>query len=109
MTDDSLLPDDLANTWVTGTGQLITNVHSPTLCEGRGCPVHHPSDHRMKGWPTNFREGGMFDIKPPHTERVCEHGIGHPDPDDIVFWANQGEDISIHGCDGCCFPEVVET
>lgn len=42
-------------------------------------------------------------------ERICPHGIGHPDPDDIAFKRNRprfGEDMakadSIHGCDGCC-------
>ena len=54
----------------------------------------------MKDWPTNWRNGGMFDIKPPHMERMCPHGVGHPDPDDVT---NLGEDvIGIHGCDGCC-------
>ena len=33
-------------------------------------------------------------------ERVCEHGIGHPDPDDPRILS--GEDRGVHGCDGCC-------
>lgn len=28
-------------------------------------------------------------------ERMCPHGIGHPDPDEITL------DV-VHGCDGCC-------
>jgi NTP pyrophosphatase (non-canonical NTP hydrolase) len=83
-------------------GQVLRGVHSPNQCEERGCVVHHPSDHNMATWPLNWRHGGMFDIKPPHFERVCEHGIGHPDPDDVAYWKSQGEDISVHGCDGCC-------
>lgn len=30
-------------------------------------------------------------------ERICPHGVGHPDPDD------EHAD-PIHGCDGCCNP-----
>jgi hypothetical protein len=35
-------------------------------------------------------------------ERICEHGIGHPDPDDRRI--RTGEDMGDHGCDGCCTP-----
>jgi hypothetical protein len=31
-------------------------------------------------------------------ERICPHGVGHPDPDD-VFATD-----TVHGCDGCCTP-----
>jgi hypothetical protein len=74
----------------------------------------------MADWPTNFRgpihvEGRpdlsavlswveMGDDKPPYTERICEHGVGHPDPDDVGYWAGRGYDITRHGCDGCCSP-----
>jgi hypothetical protein len=33
-------------------------------------------------------------------ERICTHGIGHPDPDD--FRIRMGFDSGVHGCDGCC-------
>jgi len=89
-------PDE--NTYTTGTGQVIVRVHDAKHCVGRGCVIHHPSDHHMKDWPTNWRTGGPFDIKPPHMERICPHGIGHPDPDEIV------DGIDVHGCDGCCSP-----
>ena len=29
-------------------------------------------------------------------ERVCPHGIGHPDPD------RPHHGGGVHGCDGCC-------
>jgi hypothetical protein len=39
-------------------------------------------------------------------ERECEHGIGHPDPDDLDFKRRVGhrdvQVLGIHGCDGCC-------
>jgi hypothetical protein len=33
-------------------------------------------------------------------ERICPHGVGHPDPDH-VFYTKRMTD-TIHGCDGCC-------
>jgi hypothetical protein len=41
-------------------------------------------------------------------ERMCPHGVGHPDPDDPKLMnLNSTEHNSsyfeyIHGCDGCC-------
>lgn len=34
-------------------------------------------------------------------ERVCRHGVGHPDPDDLIV-KSRPELADIHGCDGCC-------
>jgi hypothetical protein len=46
-------------------------------------------------------------------ERICLHGVGHPDPDQCYFWSIKFDRETafykeIHGCDGCCimFPEV---
>lgn len=53
-------------------------------------------------------------------ERICPHGVGHPDPDSIewmkrtIFQDQDGiknciYDMaggSIHGCDGCCRDQV---
>ena len=66
------------------------STHSRDVCQGRGCPVHHASDHHMRDWPQTWR----FDAR--LTERLCPHGIGHPDPDDTRAAART------HGCDGCC-------
>lgn len=89
-------------------GQIITNVHLPTECAGRPCAVHHPSEHHMSGWTQRFRPDRLM------IERVCEHRIGHPDPDHMA-WLDErvmrgeltpdfvwGE--GAHGCDGCCTP-----
>ena len=37
-------------------------------------------------------------------ERLCEHGIGHPDPDDASWRKDNTPNNAdtIHGCDGCC-------
>lgn len=102
-------PED--NTYTTGNGQRIGKIHPVAACSARvgGCVIHAPSDHHMRTWPTTYRTGGMFDIKGPHMERMCEHGVGHPDPDDLAFWKTQGEDYGVHGCDGCCTPPTAES
>ena len=77
-------------------------VHNRDACQGRGCVRHHPSDHHMRGWPITYRADQGI------SERRCEHGIGHPDPDDIAYLTSRGEGIAaavaaaLHGCDGCC-------
>lgn len=88
--------------FVTGVGQVLRGVHHATECVGRHCVIHDPSDHHLIGLRTQYRFSGPFDIKPPHMERLCEHGVGHPDPDDAAYWMSNGEDITVHGCCGCC-------
>lgn len=73
-------------------------VHAKDQCSGR-CVIHNPSDHHMVDWPRLWRlDRGLM-------ERICPHGIGHPDPDHLWYltehnMAEGGE--GIHGCDGCC-------
>lgn len=83
--------------WAMAGGGILVNVHPASACDGRGCPIHHPSDHHMKDWPMKWRNDvGLM-------ERICPHGIGHPDPDDLEHKRNLGLlGYSIHGCDGCC-------
>lgn len=90
--------------------QELVNVHSYTQCEGRHCCLHNPSDHPLRDAPRNWR--GELGIM----ERLCEHGIGHPDPDDLAYRngviasdpdlteeeKEYRTDPGIHGCDGCC-------
>lgn len=77
-------------------------VHSSSRCEGQTCCIHNPSDHHMIGWRQHWRgDRGLM-------ERLCPHGVGHPDPDDIAFKRRaRGREFadweSVHGCDGCCF------
>lgn len=101
---DTLVSHGSGETYVTGTGQIINDVHAREACEGRHCVIHNPSEHSMSDFPTHFRDGGQYDIKPPHMERICPHGIGHPDPDDAAYQASVGQDVGVHGCDGCCMP-----
>lgn len=74
-------------------GQVLENVHDESQCAGEYCTIHNFSDHHMVDWPQNWRsDRGIM-------ERVCVHGVGHPDPDDPKF---KHESERVHGCDGCC-------
>jgi hypothetical protein len=84
------------NSYTTGCGTKLYRIHGVDLCVGRPCTIHNPSDHHMRSFPTHWRDGGIFDIKPPHMERICPHGVGHPDPDGVA------KGVDVHGCDGCC-------
>jgi hypothetical protein len=78
------------------TDQVIMQVHDPSDCAGRPCTIHNRTDHHMRSWPQHWRhDRGIM-------ERICEHGVGHPDPDDYAIL--NGLDKGIHGCDGCCTP-----
>jgi hypothetical protein len=70
-------------------GQVLVGVHKKTDCLGEYCVIHNPSNHHMKEWPQNWRPDRQM------MERICPHGVGHPDPDDISL-------DTMHGCDGCC-------
>ena len=67
-----LQPD---GTFVTGTGQTLGGLHSIERCRPQHCVIHNPSDHHMRDWPTHFRDDRHL------MERMCPHGVGHPDPD----------------------------
>lgn len=75
----------------------LTNVHPRSACAGRHCVVHNPSDHHMRDWRLNWRgDRGLM-------ERLCPHGVGHPDPDDLAYQVSIGQTWqSAHTCDGCC-------
>jgi hypothetical protein len=48
----------------------------------------------MVTWEQSYREeDGVM-------ERLCEHGLHHPDPDDVGIAL--GYASRIHGCDDCC-------
>jgi hypothetical protein len=82
------------------TDQALVGVHDSSKCSGRPCPIHNLSNHHMRSFVQVWRSDiGIM-------ERVCEHGIGHPDPDSP--W-EEGADEWIHGCDGCCQQDDVET
>jgi hypothetical protein len=69
----------------------LVNVHPSTECAGVHCTIHNPSNHTLRHLPLHWRDDRKI------FERICEHGVGHPDPD-----TPPGVDV-VHGCDGCCF------
>lgn len=75
----------------------LSYVHGENRCKGEYCCIHNPSDHHMRTWPLNWRnDTGVM-------ERICPHGVGHPDPDDAAFNIRMNlAHMNIHGCDGCC-------
>ncbi len=74
--------------WQLIGGQKLWT-HGKVQCKGQTCTIHNYSEHHMRAWPQNYRfDRGIM-------ERVCEHGVGHPDPDDL-------SKDTLHGCDGCC-------
>lgn len=86
--------------WYTefANGSHLANVHDSALCEGRGCAIHnHPSDHPLKDAPLFWRDDrGIL-------ERICEHGVGHPDADSAEYLSSIGRGHeNTHACDGCC-------
>lgn len=81
---------------IPGTNVVLRNVHTKAKCAGERCVIHNQSDHHMKTWPLHWRaDRGIF-------ERICSHGIGHPDPDQFDYLRLLGLDEGTHGCDGCC-------
>ena len=80
--------------WTPHRSEQTVLAHGPADCSGY-CPVHNPSDHHMRDWPQYYRNDRGI------TERICVHGIGHPDPDDRCNRTPYG---AVHGCDGCCAP-----
>jgi hypothetical protein len=89
-------------TYITGVGQFLGNTHIESMdCHEHGCVIHNPTTHSMSEFPTLWRaDRGLM-------ERVCPHGVGHPDPDHMAWYERTyGKEAaateSIHGCDGCC-------
>ena len=91
-----------AEEYMTGTGQLLTRLHAEVpSCQGFGCAIHWPSHHSMRDFPTHWRVDRSL------MERICPHGVGHPDPDHMTWLRRtKGDEAAdaegVHGCDGCC-------
>ena len=83
--------------WGAPMGEIRMRTHPEGACEGDWCVVHNQSDHHMREWPIVYR-GDKGTV-----ERQCEHGIGHPDPDDLAWHKRDKRSyMGVHGCDGCC-------
>lgn len=80
--------------WTDDFGNKLVNVHAEGECKNAtACPIHSPSQNSMRDYSQHWRYDRSF------MERICVHGVGHPDPDDT------GAD-PVHGCDGCCSNEA---
>jgi len=88
--------------WVDDFGTRVFGVHSKGACAGEHCTIHNPSDHVMKDFKQLWRyDRGIM-------ERVCTHGVGHPDPDETALKGPNGWAEAVHGCDGCCVDTVYD-
>lgn len=91
-----------AGTYTDSYETVLGGLHPQTMgCSLYGCVIHSPSHHNMVEWPTLWRADRRI------FERICPHGVGHPDPDDMEFirrscGRGRAYAESIHGCDGCC-------
>lgn len=78
----------------------IMQVHEAGTCAGQFCCIHNPSDHALKSAPLSWRGDRRL------MERICPHGVGHPDPDglaaDAALLGYDPYERGVHGCDGCC-------
>lgn len=95
-TDLMLISTDL---YTDSTGREV-RTHHKDKCAGQNCSIHNPSTHPLKNAPTVWRD----DLK--MMERICTHGVGHPDPDDVAYnvgiLGKDENEYANHGCDGCC-------
>lgn len=104
--DYDLISVDMAEpTLGLQVGRGLLRTHGPGSCRGpldKGgnpiCCIHNPSDHHMRSWRQNWRGDKSM------MERICPHGVGHPDPDDLSVRTTQW--AGVHGCDGCCVQEA---
>jgi hypothetical protein len=75
----------------------LANIHDANgECYAFGCVIHAPTEHPLSDAPYNWREDRRI------MERICEHGVGHPDHDAANYERRHGGDSGLHGCDGCC-------
>ena len=80
---------------------LFLRTHGPDQCSGEHCCIHNPSNHPLRDAPMHWRSDKHV------MERICEHGIGHADPDDVAHRKRTGvKHAGVHGCDGCCWKET---
>lgn len=115
MASDPLSPyGAVGGLWTDSMGFQLGSVHNSAICQGRPCPIHHPSNGRTLFWPQHFQGGIML--------RRCPHGFWHLDPDDpagthayndgcIWMYPEHGkhqsglrsaDTNSPQSCDGCC-------
>ncbi len=87
--------------WMLNENQLAQNVHDEAVCSG-ACPIHRPSDHHMVRWPMRINTAPSIRSvdNRGRMERMCEHEVWHPDPDNLP------QATTRHDCcpETCCAP-----
>lgn len=79
--------------------ETLQGVHPDGTCIGETCTIHHRSNHSMRAYRQQWRgDRGIM-------ERICPHGVGHPDPDEYKLHGPDADRYATHGCDGCCTSE----
>lgn len=80
----------------------LLQTHPAWSCAGQFCCVHNPSDHPLRDAP-------LFWLQDTRSmDRLCSHGVRHPDYDDFAFKVRSGFPrymlaiVGAHSCDGCC-------
>lgn len=96
----SSLPD-IEPDYVDGFGNALYFVHPQSPDCDEGCVIHNPTDPNKDTFPPLWRGDRSM------MERVCPHGIGHPDRDQIRYWERtlgeaEARAQATHACDGCC-------
>lgn len=84
-----------------GVEGALLRSHEATECALPYCAIHNPSEHPLRYAPQQWRN----DLR--MLERVCQHGFGHPDVDNLdyifqMFGETAAAHASVHTCDGCC-------
>lgn len=69
--------------------------HEEDVCCGGVCSLHRRTTHHMRKYRQHWRADRLV------MERICEHGLGHPDPDDYTL-TGRAQMGALHACDGCC-------
>ena len=62
----------------------MLRAHNPDICVGEKCCIHNLTDHCMRTDRQHWRDDRGF------MERICQHGCGHPDPDDKYAYVYDG-------------------
>lgn len=86
----------MSETFTLPNGQILVNVHPAEACEGRWCVVHDPLPTYDRADLYWRNDRGIFEV-------ICDHGVGHPAPEQYLYWSLTDQMWQgIHGCDGCC-------
>lgn len=77
----------------------LAGLHEPNSeCYAHGCVIHSPPQTGPLSQAVyNWRKDRSI------MERLCSHGVGHPDQDAADHHIRIGQAWqNSHGCDGCC-------